>query len=92
MVIFLDLTKAYDCLNMELLLKKYLIWIIETKLLELVGIGNFSNQKTLNNEIARSSVLGQLLFAIFINDLYFQADQPVYIGTSFCRVFLHFIL
>ena len=89
---FLDLSKAYDCLDRGLLVKKLqrygirgntLKWLTSylNERTQIVGVnkrGEFRKSKMLFNDsgIAQGSILGPILFVIFINDIYSVTDRP----------------
>ena len=87
--IFCDLSKAFDCLHTPTLLNKLrkhgirgtaLEWFRSymTNRSQVVEInGNFSTTQTLKHGAAQGSILGPLLFIIYINDL----AQHLYHGT-----------
>jgi Reverse transcriptase (RNA-dependent DNA polymerase) len=79
--VFLDLKKAFDVVSHEILLKKLSYYGIKNNVLswfasylnnrkQCVDInGNFSKPRHINISVMQGSVLGPILFLIFINDL-----------------------
>lgn len=79
--ILIDLSKAFDCLNHETLLKKLERYVIRGQALELLHMylkhcqqtvvieGHSSTQKHIKAGVLQGSILGPLLFIIYINDI-----------------------
>ena len=80
-VVFVDLSKAFDTVNHSILLKKrshyglhaetlkwFNSYLTERRQQSLVN-GYLSSAKTINCGVPQDSILGPLLFLIFINDL-----------------------
>ena len=79
--VFLDLRKAFDLVNHKILLKKLPIYGLHPNVVSLFQSylsnrvqrvyfnGNYSSENTIKHGVPQGSVLGPLLFCIYINDM-----------------------
>ena len=80
--VFLDYKKAFDLVSHDILLKKlekigikgiYLNWfktyLANRKMYTMINGSLSSNMKVINRSVPQGSILGPLLFLIFINDM-----------------------
>ena len=83
----MDLSKAYDCLPHELIIAKFETYGVRTDSLHLLldylssckqwtNIGlSVSSWSEINRDFPQDSILGPLLFNMFLNDLFFFIEK-----------------
>ena len=86
-VVLMDLSKTFDTLNHELMLAKLHVYGFDIPSLNLIHSylnqrwhrtninTSFSTWKKLLTEISQGSILGPLLFNVYINDLFFILED-----------------
>lgn len=94
--LLMDLSKAFDCIDHELLVAKLYaygfsldainyIWSYLSSRFQRVGIdGVFSSLQEILNGVPQGSILGPLLFNIFLNDFLFRYDEHLNATSDIC--------
>ena len=93
LVLFLDLAKAFDCVDHAILLKKstgygicgdvhsWLRSFLCNRTQQVIFKGNLSSEGPITVGVPQGSILGPLLFSIYVNDL------PNVVSTSDINMF-----
>ena len=102
--ILMDLSNPYDCIPHDLLIAKLEAYLFHIKSLRLmysyltnrkqsVKIGSYkSSQSNVNIGVHQGSILGQFLFNIFLNDLFYMEQIQRYVILPTITLCIHVAL